>query len=105
MSDGLDAHRLDLYLPKDRGTAPLVVFVHGGAFMYGDRRESKSVGEALAHEGIATAVVSYRLFPKTNALGSTADVAQAVAWLVKHGTEYGLTGSAIFLAGHSADKS
>jgi acetyl esterase/lipase len=88
-SDGLDAHRLDLYLPADRALAPVVVFVHGGAFMQGDRADY-------------AAVVSYRLFPQTDAAGATQDVANAVAWVVLHATDYGLSAKNLFLVGHSA---
>lgn len=101
-SDGADAHRLDLYLPTDREHAPLVVFVHGGAFLQGDRRDAAAVGEALAREGLATAVVSYRLFPDANAEGATQDVAMAAAWIIRHASGYGIQPHGIFLVGHSA---
>ncbi len=101
-ADNLDAHRLDLYLPRDRAGAPIVVFVHGGAFLQGDRRDYAVVGEQLARQGLATAVVSYRLFPQADADGATADVATAVAWVVRHASDYGLGAKNVFLVGHSA---
>lgn len=100
--DGSDAHRLDLYLPNERKSAAIVVFVHGGAFMVGNRRQYASVGRALASQGLATAVVSYRLFPQSDALGAVGDVAQAASWMVHHAAEYGLDPRNVFLVGHSA---
>lgn len=100
--DELQAHRLDLYLPANRTSAAIVVFVHGGAFMEGDRSDVAFVGRALAGEGIATVVVSYRLFPQSNAEGATQDVARAIAWTVAHARDYGLDANKLFLAGHSA---
>lgn len=101
-ADNLDAHRLDFYLPPNRASAPIVVFVHGGAFMRGDRSDYAVVGEQFARQGLATAVVSYRNFPQADADGATADVAMAVAWVLRHATDYGLSAKNVFLAGHSA---
>lgn len=100
--DGVDAHRLDLFLPADPSRAALVVFVHGGAFMQGGRKQFDSVGRALAREGLAVAVVSYRLYPETNADGATQDVADATAWLITHAADFGLGARNVFLVGHSA---
>ena len=102
LPDASQKHRLDLYLPTGREGEPLVVFVHGGAFMYGDRQDYGDVGKALASQGLATAVVSYRLFPETNADGSTQDVAAATAWAIAHASQYGFDRRNVFLAGHSA---
>lgn len=102
LPDDADTHRLDLYVPAGRDDAPLVVFVHGGAFMYGDRRDFDFVGRALASQGIAVAIPSYRLFPNANAEGSTRDVAAATAWMIRHAAEYGIRAGNAFLAGHSA---
>ena len=101
-SGGLDKHRLDLYLPVTASAAPLVLFVHGGAFLQGDRRDVQIVGEALASQGLAVAIPSYRLFPDTNAQGSTQDVADSAAWLSRHAAEYHYDARKIFLVGHSA---
>ena len=100
--DGFDAHRLDLYLPADRTHAAIVVFVHGGAFLGGDRRDYASVGRALAKQGLAVAVVSYRVFPQTDAGGAVQDVARATAWTIRNAARYGLNPRNLFLVGHSA---
>ncbi|MDP9025499.1 MAG: alpha/beta hydrolase, partial [Candidatus Eremiobacteraeota bacterium] len=101
-ADASDRHRLDLYLPANPGRAPLLIFVHGGAFMYGDRRDYADVGRELAQQGIVTAVVSYRLFPDADATGSAQDVASAAAWIIHHAVDYGIDSRNAFLAGHSA---
>lgn len=101
-SDGRDAHRLDLFLPREKSRAAIVVFVHGGAFLQGGRKEYDSVGRALADEGLAVAVVSYRLYPEANADGAAQDVARATAWLIAHAAGFGLSGHNVYLVGHSA---
>ena len=101
-SDDLDAHRLDLYVPQGITLAPMVVFVHGGAFMYGGSKEYAWVGEALAHQGLAVAVVSYRLWPQADAGGAIADVAKATAWTIARAGTYHVSPVNVFLVGHSA---
>lgn len=88
-SDGIDKHRLDFYVPAGQPRAPIVLFIHGGAFLQGDRRDVAFAGQALANEGL-------------DAAGSVQDVADAAAWLLKNAASYGVQSSGIFLVGHSA---
>jgi acetyl esterase/lipase len=54
--------RLDLYMPKGTvSRAPVFLFIHGGGFVEGDRRQYGFVATPLAAHGIITAVMSYRL--------------------------------------------
>ncbi len=48
-------HKLDLFLPKDKKDYPVLVFVHGGAWMFGDKSTFgmySAVGRFLAENGI-----------------------------------------------------
>src|SRR5215813_1620273 len=95
-------HRLDLYLPKGKRDVPVMMFVHGGGFTVGIKDQYAFVGQVFAANGIATAVISYRLSPKTSYPGHVQDVARAFAWLRAHVAEYGGKSDRIFVAGHSA---
>jgi len=95
-------HRLDLYLPKGKRDVPVVMFVHGGGFTVGIKDQYAFVGQVFAANGIATAVISYRLSPKTSYPGHVQDVARAFAWLRAHAGEYGGKTDKIFISGHSA---
>jgi acetyl esterase/lipase len=95
-------HRLDLYLPKGKRDVPVMMFVHGGGFTVGIKDQYGFVGEVLAANGIATAVISYRLSPKTSYPGHVQDVARAFAWLRAHAGEYGGKTDRLFISGHSA---
>ena len=56
--------RLDLYFPAETPRqAPVFLFIHGGGFREGDRRQYGYVAAPLAARGIITAVMSYRLVP------------------------------------------
>ncbi|MDD2441646.1 MAG: alpha/beta hydrolase fold domain-containing protein [Eubacteriales bacterium] len=96
--------QLDLYLPDDAGTCPLLVFFHGGGLCAGDRGDGRNpVCLRLARSGIAVAAVSYRLYrflppsPGKEALLSAdsprypdfiEDGAKAVAWLMQSGRQF-----------------
>src|SRR5262249_19663096 len=82
-------HRLDLYVPKGKRGMPVMMFVHGGGFTVGIKDQYAFVGQVFASYGIATAVISYRLSPKTSYPGHVQDVARAFAWLRAHAAEYG----------------
>ena len=57
-------HRLDVYAPKRRESAPVFLFLHGGAWRFGDKMLYPPFGQRFAKEGIVTVIPSYRLAPK-----------------------------------------
>ena len=99
-------HKLDIYVPKDlpkgKTNAPVLFFVHGGAWKSGDRSNYVPLGNRYAREGIITVVPSYRLAPKHPHPAQIEDVAAAFAWTVRHIAEYGGDTNRIYAAGHSA---
>jgi acetyl esterase/lipase len=98
-------HRLDLYLPKGKTDFPVVMFVHGGAWFFGDKDffgVHEAIGRMFARHGIGSAVISYRLSPSVQHPEHEKDVARAFAWLHKHVKEYGGRPNELFVCGHSA---
>jgi acetyl esterase/lipase len=95
-------HKLDLYLPKREKSAPVLVFIHGGAWRSGDRSQYLPLGNRFAKEGILTVIPSYRLAPKNPHPAQIEDVAAAFAWTVRHISEYGGDTNRIYVSGHSA---
>ncbi|HUU33706.1 MAG TPA: alpha/beta hydrolase, partial [Vicinamibacterales bacterium] len=100
--------QLDLYLPGGRDF-PLVVFVHGGGWAWGDRTQTfggadvyRNIGRFLAGYGIGTAVIGYRLVWPLDWQSQVGDVARAVAWVQAHAAEHGGRADRVFLMGHSA---
>lgn len=93
---------LDLYLPTTPGprACPLVVWVHGGGWVAGDKRPCPTVG-MLAH-GIATASIGYRLAPEARYPAQVMDVKAAVQWLRAHAATFGLDPDRVGAAGASA---
>jgi acetyl esterase/lipase len=79
---------LDLYLPKTDKPSPLVIWIHGGAWRYGDKKEGP--GAAFAQNGIACASLNYRLTDKAKFPAQIQDCKAAVRFLRAHAAEYKL---------------
>lgn len=98
--------RLDAFRPAGARHADVVVFVHGGAFVRGDKRATEHVYDNvlywLARQGCVGFNIEYRLAPDTRYPGGAEDVAAAVAWVRGHAGEHGGNPERIFLVGHSA---
>lgn len=95
---------LDLYGPArtEGGPRPIVLFVHGGGWRFGDKSAVGEKPAAFVARGFLLASVGYRLDPPVTPRDQGADVAAAVAWLRRHAGEYNGDGKAILLIGHSA---
>lgn len=104
--EGKDAdkakHKLDLYLPKDQKDFPVLFFVHGGAWVSGDRWLYGSIGEVFAKNGVGFVAISYRLSPGVQHPAHIEDVAAAFAWTHKNIAEHGGRPDRLFVCGHSA---
>lgn len=104
---------MDIYTPENDTLEhhPLIVFIHGGAFYFGDKgANTMSVWcKHFAESGYVTASINYRLgFQISRAsiqrCGYMAiqDAHAAIRYLVAHAQEYGIDTNAIFVAGTSA---
>jgi acetyl esterase/lipase len=99
------AQRLDLYVPAGRpGPIPLVVFIHGGAWMTGDKRAEYAVGVValLLDQGYAVASVNYRLSDEAIFPAQLLDVKAAIRWLRTNGPGKRIDPDRIAVAGESA---
>jgi arylformamidase len=95
----------DLYLPAWAGAKPaLLIFVHGGFWLLpdDDYRIGSSLAENLSKDGVAVALLRYRLAPAHRHPAQAEDVAAGAAHLIRYADKYGYDGKRIYLAGHSA---
>lgn len=102
-------HRLDIFAPSTPPAAPLpvVVFVHGGGFVRGDKGGPEdpfysNVGTWAVKRGLIGVTMTYRLAPAAPWPAGAADVALAVQWLTQHVARFGGDPSRIVLMGQSA---
>lgn len=100
--------RLDLYGGGIRGRQdPVLVWVHGGGFMRGDKRSSEHPYEAhagrfAAQQGFLGVVINYRLAPQDPWPAGAQDVGLVVDWLRNNAAAYGGDPERIILVGTSA---
>lgn len=96
-------HRLDLFRTQTpREHRPLIVFVHGGAWMHGDKKDYRFIGEAFAKEGFDVAVINYHLAPEHIFPASIDDLSLALNYLNVHQLKYQISTEKVVLMGHSA---
>ena len=95
---------LDLYLPDEGdGPFPLIVFVHGGGWVSGNKRENTMPGVfKFPSQGYALACVEYRLVPDVRWPEPFEDVRAAVRYLRAHAAELNLNVGKIAIMGNSA---
>lgn len=96
---------LDLYRPAGtpvEQALPVVVWIHGGAFISGRRADVAPYLKILAAEGFATVAVGYSLAPGTRYPRPLAQVNTALGWLQDNAATLGLDTSRVVLAGDSA---
>jgi acetyl esterase/lipase len=94
----LSRQRLDRYArPGLAPDAPLLLFVHGGAWVSGSRAEYGFVGLPIAQAGALVAVMDYRLWPDAAYPAFVEDTALAARWLAAREPARRLV-----LMGHSA---
>lgn len=99
--------RLDLHLPAEpaAGPVPVLVFIHGGAFVRGDKGDGvifDNVLDYFARHGIAGINANYRLAPEFKWPAGAEDVGGVVRWIRDNADDHGIDADAIFLMGHSA---
>jgi acetyl esterase/lipase len=103
-----ERNRLDLFAPATiDGKRPVLVFVHGGAFMRGDKR----TGDSFAYDNIMLWAVrhgmvgvnmTYRLAPAHVWPSAQEDIDAALAWVRGNIASSGGDPDRVFLMGHSA---
>jgi len=95
--------KLDVYGPRDlTGPVPVVIYIYGGAWNEGDRRDFAFVARWLAGLGTLVVVPDYRVLPEVEYPVFLEDCADAVRWTLQHAAAFGGDPARLALAGHSA---
>lgn len=92
-----------LYRPTMEAPLPLLVFLHGGGWLFGDLQTHDAMHRILAkRSGCAVLAVGYRLAPEYPYPAAIDDCATAFAWARRHAAVLGCQRSSIALGGESA---
>ena len=94
---------LDLYLPDTpHGLRPLIVWIHGGAWLFGDKAHCPEVIAGMTASGYAVASINYRFSTQAIFPAQLEDCKAAVRFVRAHAEEYQLDPAHIGAAGDSA---
>jgi len=88
-----EAQKLDIYLPTTgSGPFPLVIMVHGGGFMFGDKADGGGLTgvDTLLAAGYAVASINYRLSGEAQYPAQIYDTKAAVRFLRANAAKYNL---------------
>lgn len=96
--------KLDVYLPDEgEGPFPVILFIHGGGFALGDKRDVPVLTFLKGLErGYAVASVNYRLSSEAIFPAGLQDIKAAIRWLRANSQQYSLDGSRIAACGGSS---
>ncbi|MGJ7546277.1 alpha/beta hydrolase [Variovorax sp. LT1R16] len=101
-------HRLDMYRPAGPPWA-VVVFVHGGGFVAGDKNGDgvfyRNIGRWLARHGVAAVLPNYRLAPEHAWPAGAVDVQAVLEWVQANRETLGGGAAPIAVLGQSAGAS
>ena len=97
-------HRLDVWRAReDLVGAPVIFYIHGGAWTFGDKREQ---GRPMLHEfaarGWIVVAANYRLAPRHPWPAQIEDVTRTLAWVKREIAAYGGDPDRVVIAGGSA---
>lgn len=103
-----ERHRLDLFARPGTANAPVLVYLHGGGFVRGDKSSGgaqpfyENVGDFAARNGMIGVTITYRLAPDHPWPAGPEDLATLIGWLRANIAQHGGDPARIFLAGSSA---
>lgn len=96
-------HLLDVYRPKGMtGKLPVIVNVHGGGWVYGDKELYQYYAMSLAQRGFVVVNYTYRLSPEHKFPCHLEDCAKVFGWVLEQAEEYEMDRERIFAVGDSA---
>ncbi|HJV60890.1 MAG TPA: alpha/beta hydrolase [Albitalea sp.] len=98
------AQKLDVYRPAHAQGAPVILTVHGGGWVHGDKAMGRIVTNKVAHwvpQGKIVISINYRM-AEADPLQEADDVARALAFAQAHAADWGGDPARFTLMGHSA---
>jgi acetyl esterase/lipase len=95
---------LDLWRPAGEAPVPVYVFIHGGGFRNGDKREKlpEPLRDQLLEAGIAMAAINYRLSDVASYPAAMEDSARALQYIRWRAADWGLDKTRVAAGGGSA---
>lgn len=93
---------LDVYYPEGAQCCPVIINVHGGGYVYGDKELYKRYCMDLARRGFTVVNFNYRLAPRWKFPAPLEDLNNVMLWLNRESQNYHADITRIFMVGDSA---
>ena len=77
-----------LFKPRGTGPFPVVVELHGGAWVSGNRTNEDASNEALATRGVIVVALDFRVPPEAPYPASLSDIHYGIRWCKTHASEW-----------------
>ena len=97
-----NAHLLDIYKPEDCHSCPVIIYIHGGYWVMGDKGGLSYKAKSFMSNDYLYISINYRLSPDYQFPAHAHDVARAFSWVKNNIINYGGNPEQIYLLGHSA---
>ena len=101
-----DLQKGDLYFKDDANKQddkkPIVLYIHGGGFIKGDKKHRVTVSEYYANEDCFVFSINYRLPPEVDIFGQISDCVSALNYIEKLSESYNIDLDNIFITGDSS---
>ena len=94
----------DVYIPKDMNEKlyPAIIWVHGGAYVEGDKKYTETFSTMLASQGFVVLSINYELLPEAKYPTPIKQVEEFYNHIINVKSEYSIDESKLFFAGDSA---
>ena len=91
-----------VYQPEGDGPFPLVLFIHGGAWVDKDRTDDQNALIDFANDGVAVVAIEFRSGNEAPYPASLADINYGIRWLKAHAGEFGSAANRVGIYGTSS---
>ena len=97
-----EKQELDVFAPPGATKAPVLVYLHGGAWLRGSRQDTIYPAPAVTGRGAALVVPEFNNVSEVSLPQMVAQCREAVDWTVLHAASFGGDPERVYLAGHSS---
>jgi acetyl esterase/lipase len=103
VKDAKTPNLLDIYYPEGTDKAlPVIIDVHGGGWMYGNKELNKKYAMHLAARGFTVVNINYHLVQEERFPRQIIDIFAALNWIYENGKKYYMDLDKVFITGDSA---
>jgi arylformamidase len=97
-----DMQVLDIYAPARAANVPVLVFLHGGAWLRGSRLDVPYPAPTVTGRGAAFLAVDFNNVSEVPLPTMIEQCREAIDWTARHAASFGGDPDRIYLAGHSS---